>query len=165
MAALGKARAGEELARAAELDDQRLAAFGAAPVGLLGGDLLLVDLLLLLLEQGDEGLPELAQHRPPLLLAAGDGVEILLQLGGEVVVDVAGEVVDQQVVDHPADVLGEEGALLQAHVLAGHQGVHDRGVGGGAADAVLLQGLDQARLGEARRRLGEVLLGEELRAA
>src|SRR5690606_3788421 len=50
-------------------------------------------------------------------------------------------------------------AALHLHVLAVQQGLDDRGVGGRAADAVLLQRLDQRRFGEARRRLGEVLVG------
>ncbi len=38
---------------------------------------------------------------------------------------------------------------------------HDRRVGAGPADAVLLQRLDQRGLGVARRRLGEVLLRQQ----
>ena len=53
-------------------------------------------------------------------------------------------------------------AVLLLHVFARLDGGDDRGVGGGPADAVLLELLHQARLAEARRRLREVLVGVEL---
>ena len=105
--------------------------------------------------------PEAVHQRHPLLLAARDRIELVLQLGGEVVVDVLGEVVGEELVHHPPHVGGDETALVHLHILARLQGGDDAGIGRGAADAELLQRLDQARLGEARRWLGEVLLGAD----
>ena len=109
-----------------------------------------------------ERLPELLQQRHPFLLAARHRVELVFQAGGEVVVDVLGEIVGQELVDHAADVGREEALLVQLDVLAVLQRRDDGGVGRGPADAVFLQRLDQAGLGVARRRLGEVLLGADL---
>ena len=146
----------------------------AAPrLGVLGGDRKevrfqhLVDLLhdlgdpeaLGLAERGGEVLPEPRQQHLPVLLAGGDPVEVLLEVGGEVVVDVAAEVVGEEGDDQPALVLGVEAVLVLADVVALLDGRDDRGVGRGPADAELLHALDQRRLGVARRRLGEVLLG------
>ena len=52
-------------------------------------------------------------------------------------------------------------AILDRHVAALANGLHGRGVGGWAADAVLLERLDQRRLRVARRGLREVLLRRE----
>ena len=52
---------------------------------------------------------------------------------------------------------GIEPLLVEPHIVAVAQRGERRGVGGGAADAELLHALDQRRLGEARRRLGEML--------
>jgi len=102
--------------------------------------------------------PEVAQHRLPVDAPAGDVVELLLQRSGEAVGDVAVEEALQKCRDQPAAVLRDEALALQADVLAVLQHRDDAGVGGRPADAELLQALDQARLGEAGRRLGEVLL-------
>jgi hypothetical protein len=106
-----------------------------------------------------EGSQKPLHDRDPLLLAAGDLVELVLQPRGEVVVHVLREVLGEEGVDDAADVRGHEAPAVHLHVLAVLQRGDDAGVGGGPSDAVLLQGLDQARLGVARRRLGEVLLG------
>ena len=69
-----------------------------------------------ILGAGDGGgkiLPEAAQHRLPVDPAAGDVVELVLQLGGEVVLDVALEEAGQEGGDQPAAILGEETLLLQ----------------------------------------------------
>src|SRR5690606_28172804 len=68
---LARLRIGAELARAGRL-------------GTVDGFALVVDLRL-------ERLPELLQQRNPFLLAAADRVEFVLELGGEVVVDVLRE--------------------------------------------------------------------------
>jgi len=58
--------------------------------------------------------------------------------------------------------VGKEAPLLLLHVLLVLDGGEDGRVRRGTADALLLQLLDQRCLGEARRRLREVLLGDEL---
>src|SRR5215218_7238646 len=157
------AAAGQEPAVPAPLADQLGAGLLAAGgTELVGGLLGPRDLLLALgdgaLDLVEEGLDE----RLPRLGPAGDPVQVLLHLGGEAEVDDLREHVGQEVGDHDADVLGVEPLVVQPHVLAVHQGGDGRRVGRGPADAVLLQRLDQAGLGVAGRRLGEVLLGGEL---
>ena len=112
-----------------------------------------------LADGGREVAPEVAQHVLPLELAVGDEVELLLQVGREVVLDVALEEALQERRDEPALVLGDQALLVDADVVAVLQHGERGGIGGGPADAQLLHALDQRRLGEARRRLGEVLLG------
>src|SRR6266567_1779691 len=109
-----------------------------------------------------EGFVELPDHLDPRRLGLGDVVELLLHLRGEADVDDVAEVFDQDVVDHHADVLGEEPLVVQPHVTAVQQHRDDRGVGRGPADAVLLQRLHQGSLRVAGGRLGEVLLRQEL---
>ena len=109
-----------------------------------------------------ERLVELAEDLDPVGLALGDVVELLLHLRGEAHVHDVGEEVHQDVGDHHPDVLGEEPLVLEAHVAAVDAASRCRCVGRGPADPVLLERLDQARLGEARRRLGEVLLRQQL---
>ena len=104
----------------------------------------------------DEGFPELAENGLPVLLAVGDQVELALQVGGEVVLDVTVEVVGQEDRHQPAAILGLEAALFQTHIVAVPQDLQDRGVGRGPADTEFFHLLDQACLGVARRRLGEV---------
>ena len=114
--------------------------------------------LLRLLDGLVEGLPEAQQHLLVAAVSGGDAVEILLQAGGEVVLHVAAEEGGQKGRDDAAAILRQEAFLLQPDVVAVLQNLQDRGVGRGAADAQLFHSLDQARLAEARRRLGEVLL-------
>jgi hypothetical protein len=87
-----------------------------------------------------------------------DAVELFLEIGGEVVFDIAREEAFEESRHEPALVLGHEALLLDANVFAVAQHGQRRGVGGGAADAQLLHALHQRRLGEARRRLGEMLV-------
>ncbi len=108
-----------------------------------------------------ERVPETRHQRDPVFLAARDGIELVFQLGGEVVIHVLGEVAGQELGDRPAHVGGTEAAAFHFHVLAEQQGLDDRGVGRGTTDPVLFQRLDQRRFGEARRRLGEVLVGHD----
>ena len=73
------------------------------------------------------------------------------------------ERLDEQLRDERAE-LGRDGTSLSlVGVVAAGEGREDRGVGRRAADAVLLERLDERRLGEARRRLREVLLRVERR--
>ena len=98
-----------------------------------------------------------AQQRHPRALAAGDLVELLLHPRGELDVDVVAEMLDEEVGHDLGDGLRVEPALLDADVAAVGDRRDRRRVRRRPADAVLLERLDQRRLGEARRRLGEVL--------
>ena len=118
-----------------------------------------------LLHRVREVAPERAHHRPPVRAPAGDVVELLFERGGEAGVDVMLEEADQERGDQPAAILRDEPPVLQPHIVAVLQHGEDGGVGGGPADAQLLHLLHQARLGIARRRLGEVLRGVDLAAA
>src|SRR5688572_5828639 len=106
----------------------------------------------------DERLPETPELDVPFLLAVADLVEDVLHLRGEAVLDVVAEVLDQELADDLADVGGYEGAPAHLDVLAVAQCLDDGGVRRRPADAVALEGLHEARLGVARRRLREVLL-------
>src|SRR5437773_5530843 len=140
-----------------ELDDDRPSALGADAIGLLLGDVGLLDRLRLLLDELDEGREEIAHHRDPLGLAPGDAVEIELHARGESVVDDVREVLLQEVGDDEAGVFRHERAALLADVLAAGEGRDRRRVRRGAVDAVLLERLHQRGLGVAGRRLREVL--------
>src|SRR3546814_15799151 len=67
---------------------------------------------------GAEGLPEVAQHAAPVDASAGDVVETLLHLGGEVVLHVALEEAGEEGDDQAAAVFRQEappnGALGRA---------------------------------------------------
>src|SRR5208282_570008 len=101
--------------------------------------------------------PEVAQKLLPVDLAVRDLVELLLEVGGEVVADVFGEEGLEESRHQPALVLRDEPLLLEPHVVAFAQDGDGRGVGRGAADAELFHPFDERRLGVARRRLGEML--------
>ncbi len=62
----------------------------------------------------------------------------------------------QQADDGERDETGDQRAALFPHVTAVLDRPDDRCVGGRSPDAEFLEGLDQARLGEARRRVGGV---------
>ena len=90
--AIGVAGAGDETATFAEFDLQLvLAAFGAGFVQLFGGDFGALDAGFFL-NLFVEALPEFVHHGNPLPLAAGNVVELVFKLGGEIVVHVLGEV-------------------------------------------------------------------------
>ena len=117
-----------------------------------------VSVAALLVHERDERIVELAQQRHPLALAAGDLVELLLHACREGDVDVVAEVLDEHVGDDAGHDLGPQAAILDLDVAALDDRRDRGGVRGGPADAVLLEGLDERRLREARRRLGEVLV-------
>ena len=64
-----------------------------------------------------EGLVEALEHGAPVQLALRDDVKLGLHVCGEVVVENVGEVLEQKVVHHQADVGGEELSALLACVL------------------------------------------------
>ena len=127
--ALGILGAADEATVAAQANREGGAALGAGLVQGLLGNVAALDVLLDVIDALLEGLPELLQQWHPLLLAAGDGVEFVLQSGGEVVVDVGGEVLGEEAVDHPSHVRGQETLLVEDHVFPLLEGGDDAGVG------------------------------------
>ena len=101
--------------------------------------------------------PELVQHAAPFDTAAGNIIQLVFQVGGEIVLDVAVEEIFQEGGDHPAAVLGHKTAVLEAHIVPFLQHGNDRGIGGRPADTQFLQLFHQAGFGITGRRLGEVL--------
>ena len=95
---------------------------------------------------GEEVLPEIAQHVLPVELAGRDLVELLFQLGGEVVFDIALEEAFEEGRDQPALGLRDQLALVDRHIFAVSQRRQHRGIGRGPADAELFHLLDQAWL-------------------
>src|SRR6266849_1198615 len=108
--------------------------------------------------RGGEVAPEILQHLLPGNAAVGDLVELVLEIGGEGVLDIALEEALEEGGHDAAAILGDEALLVDPHIFSVLQHLDDRGIGGRAADAELLELLHQARLAVARRRLGEVLL-------
>src|SRR6266849_5625355 len=108
--------------------------------------------------RGGEVAPEILHHLLPGNAAVGDLVELVLEIGGEGVLDIALEEALEEGGHDAAAILGDEALLVDPHIFSVLQHLDDRGIGGRAADAELLELLHQARLAVARRRLGEVLL-------
>src|SRR3546814_10230468 len=88
-----------------------------------------------------------------LRAAARHVVEFLLELGGEVITDIAGEESFEEGGQEPPALLGDEAVLFDRHIGAVLEHLEDRGIGRRAPDAELLHLLDEARLRIARRRL------------
>src|SRR5581483_11575641 len=156
-----ESRARVEAAEASELDHHRASALGADPVGGHLGHVGLLHRLGLLLDALGEGAEEVAHDRDPLDLALGDLVQVELHARREPRVDDVGEVLLQEVRDDEADVLGDERAAFLADVTPSDERGDRWRVRGGTADAELRERLHQRRLGEARRRLREVLCRRE----
>ena len=113
---------------------------------------------LVLVDGAGEIAPEIAQHLLPVDLAVRDLVELLFEIGGEIVFDIAREEALEEGGDEPALVLGHRAASCRcAHIRDRVSTASVDGIGRRAADAELFHALDQRRLGEARRRLGEML--------
>ena len=74
------------------------------------------------------------------------------------VIDCAGLIVSPGFIDVHCPLREPARRAVEAHVVAVREGGEGVGIGGGAADAELFHLLDQAGLGIARGRLGEVLL-------
>ena len=119
--------------------------------------------LLGVLEVALERRVEAAHRRDPVLLALLDLVELAPPCRGELDVEDVGErSTSRSVTRMPSSRRAAAASRLSSDVLLVEDRRHDRGVGRRAADALLLELLDERRLGEARRRLGEVLLGHQL---
>ena len=124
---------------------------------LAGRDLHPLHLGLGRLERVLERIVELVEHLDHVFLGGGDVVELILHVGRELEVEDLGEMLDQQVGHHHAQVGGEEPPFLLLDVEPVLDRLDDRRVGAGPADVLLLQGLDQGGLAVPGRRLGEVL--------
>ena len=105
---------------------------------------------------------EVLERGDLLGVADGDGVEDLLEVAGEAVVDQLGEVLLEHGGDRERGPRRHEGRALLPDVAAVLDGLHDRGVGGRAAHAELLELGHQAGLGVAGGRLGGVAVGADL---
>ena len=116
------------------------------------------DVFLDVLDLGDERLPEFLERLGPVFFAARHRVELVFERGGEAVLDVLVEMLGQEAADDLADVRRDEPAVVHVDVFAILERRDDGGVGRGAADAVLFERLHERGFGEARRRLGEVLV-------
>src|SRR5690606_8643625 len=79
----------------------------------------------------------------------------------EVIGNIAGEEALEKGCQEAARILCKETILFGADVSPVLQDLDRRGVSRGPADAELLEPLDQARFGKARRRLREVLVGSD----
>ena len=101
---------------------------------------------------------EVAQHLKSLRVTLGDLVELVLQCGGEPVVDQLREVLHQQPGHRERQPGGHQRGALLVGVVACGDGADDGRVGGRPADLQFFELGDQRRLGVAGRRLGLVSL-------
>ena len=115
------------------------------------------------------GVTEVETVKPlgAILVTCGDGVELVLHGGREVVVDELAKVVFHQADDGEGDPGRHERVAAREHVAAVLDGLDDRRIRRRAADAQVFHLLHQAGLGVARRRIGGVavrgdFLGTEL---
>src|SRR3569833_2074046 len=160
--ALGITGTADEAPAAAEAGGERLATLGAGLVHRFLRDILTGDVLLGVVDAILEWLPECAQQWHPLFFAARHRVELVFQLGREVVINVLREIIGEEFIHHPSDIGGDETALVHRDIFARLQGRDDGGVGGRPAAAVFFQRFRQTGFRIARRRVGEVLLGADL---
>src|SRR6185437_5782125 len=144
--ALRVAAAGQEAAMLAPADDHGLAALLAHVLGGRFHALVVLHVLFGVVEVGRTALVELGQGIGPTFPPLFDLVELFLHAGGILQLEDVLEIRGQELVDHGAELGGME--------LAAGLG----GVAGRAADALLLEFLDERGFGVAWRRLGEVLL-------
>ena len=99
---------------------------------------------------------EAGQPLGAVLAAGGDGVQLILHGGGEVIVHQLGEVVLQQAHHREGNPGGHQRVATGEHVAAVLDGLDDGRIRRRAADAQVFHLLDQAGLGIARRRIGGV---------
>ena len=121
-----------------------------------------VDVALALQHLGFEpllALVEALQVGQPLHLAGGDLIEAALHPGCEAGIDQIRKMFLQQGGHREGGEAGGEGIVLKRGVTAVHDRADDRGVGGRAADALLLKHLHQGRLAIAGGGLGVVTEG------
>ncbi len=160
--AFGIAAAGEEEAVLADAVDHRLAAL-VALVG-RGRSAGVFDLVQRAVHDFVERAVEILQQLDPVEMLFLDLVELQFHPGGELHVHDVGERLDQFVGDDRAEHRGVESPVDLLDIFAVLNRLNDAGVGAGPADAELLQLLHQARFGEPRRRLGEMLAWDRSRS-
>jgi len=110
-----------------------------------------------LVDRANEADPKILQHLLPGNLVVRDAVELLFQIGGEVIFDIFGEEVFQERDHDAALVLAMQAFLLEPDVAAVLQHLQDRGIGRGPADAELFHAFHQRGFGKTRRRFGKML--------
>ncbi len=108
--------------------------------------------------------PEVAQHLLPIDLVRRDLVQLLFEIRREIIFHIAGEEALEEGRDEAPLVLGDETLLLQLHIFAVPQHREHGGIGGRPADAELFHTLHERGFRIARRRLGEMLGGDDVAA-
>ena len=119
------------------------------------GGFLLHDLVGLRLEIAPEGFEQLF----PCLTATRNIVELIFHPGGEVIGNVTLEKALKERGEQSPGFFCKETVFLGPHIGTVLEHLDRRGICRWTPDAQFLQPLDEARLGKARWRLGEVLLG------
>src|SRR5207244_6526173 len=89
--------------------------------------------------------PEVPQHFLPVDASAGDVVELVFEVGGKVVLDIALEKARQKCGNQAPSILGNKPPLFEPDIIAILQDLKDRGIGRGPADAELFEFFDEAR--------------------
>ena len=160
IAAFGEVGASQELAEASLADNHHRAvvALVAGNVGYLQRDFHDRNCHACVVQILFEGAVEFAENFVLSMLLFGNLVQLFLHLGGEADVDEALEVFGEHIHGHNAKLGNEQLFGLFDNVTAGKQCNDGRCKGAGAADALLLQLLDERCFGEVCRRLGKVLL-------
>ena len=157
--ALRETGARKELAEPAGLDDHVASAFLADNVGhlVLNLDALALEVDLRLLERGFKAVIEVVEQLDIIQLARLDLVQLVLHVGGELVIGNRLELVNQQAGNAFAERCRTERLILLGDVIAVNDGGNRRRVGGRTADAAFLHRTDERCLGVASRRLRKVL--------
>src|SRR5690606_34515484 len=101
--------------------------------------------------------PEVAQNVLPGKLAVRNLVQLFLKVGREVILHITSEEILQERSNDATLGLRHETALFDGYIIAVFERLQDCGVGGGSADAKLLQLLDERCLRVTRRRLRRML--------
>ena len=102
---------------------------------------------------------ETVEPRFEFLFALGNGVELVLHVGGELIVHQVPEVTLEQIHNGERAKRRHERFALLPDVAASINGLHHRRVGRGTTNAEIFELLDERGLGEAVRRLGLVTFG------
>src|SRR4030088_1899523 len=145
----------------APLDDQRRSAELALFVGRLLHTLDVFHVLLGVSKILSELLVKLGERVVARLLAFFNLVELFCQARGVLEVENVFKILDQQIGDDQADLRGSELASDFLRVLPLLDCAENGGVGGGPPNAALFEFFHQRSFVKARRRLGEMLLGEK----
>ena len=158
--ALREARAGQELAEAAHFDDHLPAAELTDLVGLLLGHLQsdTLQCRLCILQLFFKILVKIRQQILPVLLSRFHSVQTVFHIGSEAHVYNILEALLHESCNHLAQGCGCQALILLDHIIPVLNGGNGGSIGRGAANTLLLHGLDQGRLGKTGRGLGKVLL-------